>query len=391
MTVRSAAHARLPILLTAILALALGAGGVVAQTDVAPDQRDLPPVASPTNKVLVAPIPVVRSESEAAGDFGAGLMQGLIASGKIEGAVFVAVRDDHVVLAQVFGQGSSTAPIFDPAVLAQIPGAQGQLDRASTLDDASRFLLSFANGDLSGLTENVEPGLHPALPGHSSQFEEMRRNGWSARARDAQSETTQFRLVVVPEAKLAYFVSVAGELSASVWRATDNVLFDKMLPPREPADPSAASTAPPTARDAEQAAGVYEPELSRLSFLKTQGERLRVTGRADGALVLSGADTSILLPRPGGYWGAENGNQNAVLRDGELMLSSGNYRPLALWKRPGLYAALALLAAFSTAGAAVDARRKARPVPNELVLGAGGLTCALLVLAALVWFLSPAV
>src|SRR5262249_24162829 len=153
--------------------------------------------------------------------------------------------------------------------------------------------------------------------------------------------------------------------------------------------PVAANGPAPNAGDAERAAGLYQPELSQLSFLKTQGDRLRVTTRADGALVLSGADDNVLLPRAGGYWGADNGNQNAVLHDCERVWSTGAYRPLAIWKRPSLYAALALIAAFSMAGAAVQARRKARAIPSDLVLCTGGLTCALLMLAALVWFLSP--
>jgi hypothetical protein len=113
--------------------------------------------------------------------------------------------------------------------------------------------------------------------------------------------------------------------------------------------------------------------------------------RADGALMLSGVAEGVLLPRPGGYWGADSGNLNAVRRDDQLVLSTGSFRPLSPWKRPSLYALLAALAGFSTAGMAAHARRSAREkaFPGDLVLGAGGVALVLLMLAALVWFLSP--
>ncbi len=318
------------------------------------EQHDLPPVAAPTNKISVNPIPLVRSESEVAGDFATGLMEGLIASGKAREAALVAVKDDHVIVAKGFG----------PDVL-------------PSLDDEGNMLLALASG---GTALNA-----------GADYAEMHRNGWRALARDAEDERRQSRLVVVPEAKLAYSLVFVGKPGARLWRKADDALFDALLPPHSAADPVTASGTAPDLRDAEQAAGIYEPVTSRLSFLKTQGERLRVTARADGALTLTGAAEGVLLPRAGRSWTAENGNLSAVLGQDGLVLSTGAFRPLAFWKRPEVYAFFALLAAFSTAGAAVQARRSRRKgaVPGDLALGAGGLASVLLMLAALIWFLSP--
>jgi hypothetical protein len=351
---------------------------------VAPEKRDLPPVAAPTNQISVAPIPVVRSESEAAGDFGSGLMQGLIASGKVKGGVLVAVRDDHVIIAQHFGTVPLPAPFVDPAIV-EPP------QDASTLEGASNFLFALANGGLVGDIQNLQPAAHPALPGHTNLFDGIRRNGWTALVHDHDTGAVQSRLVVVPEAKLAYLISFAGRPGTSIWQSSDDALFDKMLPSREPVDPAAQNGAAPSAAEAEDAAGTYEAVPSRFSFLKTAGERLRVTPRGDGALLLAGSDSGVLLPRPGGYWGADDGNLNAVLRDGELLLSTGAFRPLPMWKWPLLYAVLAMAAAVSTAVAVVHGRRSARVIPKNLILGGGGITAALVLASLLVWLLSPGI
>jgi hypothetical protein len=404
----------------------LAAAGALAQTEFQAEQRDLPPVAAPTNKVSVTPIPTVRSESEAAGDFSTGLIQGLVASGAVHDAALVAVRDDHVIVSQAFGPGFASrstleANVFVPvlagigspqqsgqdagavnAILMAVGASESRFDGANFLTtpgDASKLLLALADAGMIGGVQavepqsfermfRVEPAPHPILPGHTESFAEMRRSGWSALVRDEESDRTQSRLVVVPDAKLAYLISFTGRPGASVWRAADDALFDKMLPAHGPSDVAAEAGAAPTLAQAQRVAGTYEPEPSRLSFLKTAA-RLRVSARDDGSLVLSGADESVLMPRPGGYWSSDDGNQNAVADDGGLLLSTGAYRPLAFWKRPLMYALLALLGALSTAGAAIRQRRSATAIPHDLVLWTGGLTTALLFLSLLVWHLAP--
>jgi hypothetical protein len=108
-------------------------------------------------------------------------------------------------------------------------------------------------------------------------------------------------------------------------------------------------------------------------------------------LHLSGSETAVLLPQPGGYWAADGGNLNAVADDGRLVLSTGLYRPLPWWKRPAPYAALTLVFAVGAAGAFVGERRKQNPTkaPSKLVAALAGAVAALLTATLFVWHLTP--
>jgi len=199
------------------------------------------------------------------------------------------------------------------------------------------------------LMEQPHFSIHPALPGWTYGFVEMRRNGWRALQHDGQwqdSPQAQARLVIVPEAKLATFVIIEGRAGAQFWRTLDDAFFDRILPPRGGAAFDPPQTPPPDFRRASAVAGVYEASdepLSAVAALKIQGRRLYVAATNDGGIVLSGSEGAVLAPRPGGYWGAENGNLDAVESDGRLILSSGIFRPLRPWKRPELYASFAVL------------------------------------------------
>jgi hypothetical protein len=141
-------------------------------------------------------------------------------------------------------------------------------------------------------------------------------------------------------------------------------------------------------------AGVYEPALGggfSLPVLKRGDRRLTVRAGSDGALVLSGAENATLAPRPGGYWGTADGNLNAVPSDGRLLLSTGAYRPLALYKRPELYAWLALLAALGAPASFYYERRRKleRVFPSDAVLATAGAGIVFLLLSVCVWLFAP--
>jgi len=74
-----------------------------------------------------------------------------------------------------------------------------------------------------------------------------------------------------------------------------------------------------------------------------------------------------------------------------LLLSTGAYGPLALYKRPELYAWLALLAALGApASFYYERRRKLASVfPSDSVLAAASASIVLLLLSVFVWLLAP--
>ena len=248
------------------------------------------------------------------------------------------------------------------------------------------------------LMEQPHFSIHSALPGWTYGFAEMRRNGWRALQHDGQwqdSPQAQARLVIVPEVKLGYFVIIDGRAGAQFWRTLDDALFDRILPPRGAAAPDPPQAPPPDYRGASAIAGVYEASdesLSTIAALKIQGRRLNVAATNDGGIVLSGSESAVLAPRPGGYWGAANGNLNAVESAGRLVLSSGIFRPLRPWKRPELYASVAVLFAIGIGGALYDERRKKRSsnIPSDPVLALSAAAIGFLLLSVLVWLLVPA-
>ncbi|HMI97679.1 MAG TPA: hypothetical protein VK479_14290, partial [Micropepsaceae bacterium] len=196
-------------------------------------------------------------------------------------------------------------------------------------------------------------------------------------------------------AKLAYVLVSRGRTDAPFWHTLDDGLLDKSLPPRAAADagPSTTTAAPDLAA-AHAVAGVYEPALGgafSLAVLKRGDRRLTVRAASNGALILSGAENATLAPRPGGYWGAADGNLNAVSLDGRLLLTAGAYRPLVLYKRPQFYAWLALLAALGAPATFIyEKRRKLAAVfPSDSVLAVASASVVFLVLCILTWLLAP--
>jgi hypothetical protein len=242
--------------------------------------------------------------------------------------------------------------------------------------------------------------LHPALPGWAYGFAEMRRNGWRALQWDGLWSATpekEARIVLIPEAKLAYFIVVDGRADSSFWRTLDEGLFDRLMPPRDAPEIGVTQTAAPPAQDAHEVAGLYEPDTSPLAsaaVLKTKDRVLSVRAGENGSLVLAGGENATLGPRPGGYWAAEGGNLAAIATGGRLVLSSGMYRPLRLWKRPALYGSLALLLGLAAIGASYGERRARRTPAGYGRVAAVGLaaTASLLLAAALVaWHALPSV
>jgi len=235
---------------------------------------------------------------------------------------------------------------------------------------------------------------HPAVGGAAYGFTEMRRSGWRALQHDGVASNFESRLVIVPETKSAYFIVVDGKAGPAFWQALDNGFFDKLFPPRMPAQD--ASTAPaPGPADANRVAGLYEPVrdvMGSVAPLKHAGA-LRVKALSEGTLVLTGDEQATLAPKPGGYWESADGGVAAVASDGKLLLSSGAYGFRPIYKRPELYGVLALLAALTTAGLIWWQRRSKivwPPLKNP-VLGAAGASAVLILVSVIVWLFSPAV
>jgi hypothetical protein len=245
--------------------------------------------------------------------------------------------------------------------------------------------------------EQTQYSIHPALPGWGYGFAEMRRNGRRAFQRDGvwlDNPHIEARMVVVPEANLAYFVIVEGQGGSSFWRTLDDALFDRLLPRDAASTVGVPQTPAPDLAQAKRVAGVYEASDEPLALaapLKFKDRGLSVQASNDGSLMLSGAESAVLRPQPGGYWAVESGNLNAVASDGRLVVSTGLYRPLRLWKRPALYALLALVSAVGAAGAFAAERRGqrvAKPLAR-LAPALAGAVAAFLAIALFVWHLSP--
>jgi hypothetical protein len=235
---------------------------------------------------------------------------------------------------------------------------------------------------------------HPAVGGAAFGFTEMRRSGWRALQHDGVAPNFESRLVVVPEAKSAYFIVVEGKAEPEFWQTLDNGFFDQLFPPRMPAQ--AASTAPaPSPADANRVAGLYEPVrdvMGSVAPLKHAGA-LRVKTLSEGTLVLTGDEQATLAPKPGGYWESADGALAAVASDGKLLLSSGAYGFRPVYKRPELYSVLALLAALTTGGLIWWQWRSkiVWPLPKNPVLGAAATSVVLILVSIFVWLFSPAV
>lgn len=303
---------------------------------------------------------------------------------------------------KVTGSPEIAKEIAQPLAMAATGPHEGRLE--TTLADMGHLAIALVNGGAFQNGRILEPAtvelmesthytLHPALPGWAYGFAEMRRNGWRALQQEGVARGFASRLVIVPDAKLSYFIVVQGRTGASFWRALDDGLFDKLLAPRA-AETIAGGTAAPAGSDAVAVAGVYQPARDTVSFLAglKLGGRLSVQAASDGALILSGAENARLAPRPGGYWASADGNLNGVARDGRLLLSTGPYRPLALYERPELYAWLALFAALASAGAMYYERRNnpANTFPSDPVLGIASASAVFMLASIFVWLFAPA-
>lgn len=385
------------LVLTLILAALCGTGATAQSGD------NLPPVAAPTSRVEVGAIAVVRSGVERAHDFLDGLLRGLRADERLQGVTVAVVQDQHPALQVSAGAVNASTKFpaggleraFDLVAIQQLIEA-GRLRPGPTLAAATAGRTD--NAELARLIGNAS-GLPPAAwleqhlfrpfgmsatriqdgalwtnpadmirfasallqapggNGWASGLPELRRNGWRALQIDASAGGFSSRLVVVPEAKLAYVLLARGQTGARFWRALDDNVFDELLPPR-PAAPTSASSVL-SKPDADAVAGIYEPDraLRSFVFLKFPERELRAEAGDNGALVLSGAETAILLPQAGGGWASRDGNLSATRQGDELFLSSGAaYRPVPFYKRPAIYALLALAVALGTIGFALFGR-----------------------------------
>jgi len=454
------------VLRIALFLLLLGYGAAFAQSDVAPDLQNRPPVAAPTERIDVNPITVVRTLSQEIDDYGSGLLTGLMVGERIRSAVLVAVQENRLIVSKNFGcciasdpkfaegfnsdlfvalaamqlieQGKlsperdnvaqmlthqiDAAPLRDligkasgkdfrtyirENLLAQLDAATGSAPTERIPRVMSRLMIALLNGGAFEGGQVLQPqtveemeqdhySVHPAIPGRTYGFAEMRRNGWRALQYDGawqSSPDAQARLVVAPDAKLAYFIIIEGNAGAQFWRTLDDALFDRVLSSHDPAAFDQPSPPAPTLRDANRAAGIYEASkepLTAISSLKMRGRWVNVRATSNGGLVLSGAETAVLAPHAGGYWASADGNINAVDRGGRLFLSSGVFSPLRLWKRPEFYASFAGLFVVAIGGAFYDERRRqSAKLVSQRVMMLAAATLAFLLLALLAWLLSP--
>jgi CubicO group peptidase (beta-lactamase class C family) len=241
----------------------------------------------------------------------------------------------------------------------------------TTASDMGRFLIALLRGggaagspilrpDTLALISGSQVTAHPSLAGWPHVFAEMRRGGWRALQHDGASGGVAARLVFEPEARLGYFLVANRNPGPAFWRGVDGALFDRILPPRGVGAVSATDIPQPSYAMAEDAAGTWlaqrGPE-SEVLFLKTVRAPLEVEAREDGALVFSGAENAILLPRPGGYWRSNEAQINAALVNGRLYIDQSVYDWFRAWERPRLYAWLALFLGLVGTAFMVQAQR----------------------------------
>jgi CubicO group peptidase (beta-lactamase class C family) len=312
--------------------------------------------------------------------------------------------DDSLLVRAVEKSAGTGLPDYVAREISQPLGMRATTYRGggleTNLDDLSQLAIALVNAKNSqsahllmpatvDLMESTRFMTHPALPGWAYGFAEMRRNGWRALQHDGAMADFGSRLVIVPEAKLAYLIVAQGHSDKQFWRGLDNGLFDKLLATRNTPIGGLDGAPALTDADAQRVAGVYEPirnEAAGMAELKRGG---RVNVRADGGavLILTGGENAALTPRPGGYWASADGNLNAVTRNGELLLSSGIYAPLAFYKRFDLYAWFALLVALLAIGLGYYEAHQGSEAhfPSDTVLGLASACGVFLLLSLGVW------
>jgi hypothetical protein len=359
------------LLLVLLVQSALGGEAGYAQGDIAPEFLNRPPRASPTSRIDVGAIPIVLSGSQEAEHFASGLLQGLMVGNGLRGIGLIVVTNERIMVQLGFGTMTPDTR-FPTGAMSGLDAEQAE----TSLNEMGRLARGLLNGgkfeeqsllppDIAIRMLETERRLHPALPGWTSVFAEMFRNGWRALQIDGTEEGFASRFVVVPELRLAYFLVAEGEGGLTLWRTLDHALFDRLMPPRPISLEAFSGLAPPSAGEARGLVGAYESVPSGLyarAALKT-GYRLEIRADDSANLILSGAESVVLAPRMGGFWSSSDGNYRAVSRDGWLILNTDAYRSLALYKRPLPYVLLAFLAVIGAAG--WTAYRPGQPVMHS--------------------------
>lgn len=443
--------------------------------------QGLPPSAAPITAVEIAPLPVVRSQSQQVEDYANGLVRGLVNAHRIHGLALIAVDADRImvrksegvtdpvtkapvnidsvfpvggigdvivgialmqqieqaklltsrdvgevledsslsgiVVSQVLSHQVPQAPELMARLLAHVSGqavdayvqthvliplgmthSRFEAGRFSTsASDMGRLLLALLNGggvedarvlapETVDLMFRANAGAHQAIPGWGYVLAEHLRGGWRGLQYDGRDTldrmTIEARLVFVPEAKRGYFVALNADAGPEFWRVLDDSLFDQLMPPRENTEPVLNVRPPPTAEEGHRMAGLYlpAPDLrSEAVFLKTPQGMLKIDGRGDGALILSGAVEAVLTPEEGGYWHSDEAQLVAAMENGVFHLGDTAYGRFRLIERPTIYAWLALV--FGLAGTIFAIRPeflpRVIPMKSRFVVHAGeGLLAA---------------
>jgi len=273
----------------------------------------------------------------------------------------------------------------------------------TTAADMGRFMLAYlGQGALDGerlllpatvdLMTRTHFTHHAALPGWAYGFHEVLRGGWRGVGHGGDRRGFQARLAIVPEANAGYFIAINRQVAPLFWDSFEDVLFDRLFPPRGESEPGLRGTPAPSAADARAVAGTYMANRRARGDYTQLGaafDAIRVEARDDGALVVSGPPyrAMTLTPRPGGFWRSDEKNVNAIAREdggegrAQLILNASAFDRLARWENPrtdAIFAGLALfasLAALLALGTGAIGRRlcgwKPSPVPRVLRAVAG--------------------
>ena len=225
---------------------------------------------------------------------------------------------------------------------------------ATTAGDMGHFMLAMLNdGEYENarvllpatieLMERMQFAHHPALTSLTYGFAELQRNGWHGIQRDGEADGNQARLVMVPDSKTGYFIAINGHADASFWRGLDDALFDRLFPPRQYEELAISSTPAPSPKEAQAATGNYAVAPEGYDILRADPGIVTVTSRADGALLLSGAENGVALPHAGGFWRSEDGNLRVAADKNHLLIDTRVYERKEF---PLSYIVLAALAAL---------------------------------------------